>query len=223
MKKRVIALITAFAVACTSTTAYAHDSDVFGGKYIGKTSADFVVRINPSACNRYLTISNSYRYATDWNGISSNVKLSVINASPGMPSIPNSLAVNGVSIVAERGGVVLGQVLFYDKNYNECDENTDCACSAIEMNISADAQGKYNELGENSKEANALAKKVFLHELGHALKLAHPVKSATHTGENAYNGYPYAIMNEGSLNDEVCASDTITDHDKSCLIAKWGK
>lgn len=42
LKKRLIALFTAAAVACTSTTAYAHDSDVFGGKYSNLTEANFL-------------------------------------------------------------------------------------------------------------------------------------------------------------------------------------
>lgn len=66
----------------------------------------------------------------------------------------------------------------------------------------------------------AAAKKTFTHEVGHALKLAHPAKNSSLSEHTYYGGIPYAVMNQGFPVNAVAT--TVSSHDKSCLIAKWG-
>lgn len=235
MKKRVIAFLTAVAVACTSTTAYAHDSDVFGGKYSNLTEANFFVRIHSSAENDFFTFYDTYIYGEDWNGISSNVDLYVMRVGESVSTAPNQINVFGVNPYERVSIDFLGRTVPFDKNgkniLNRANDdaiseglNEDWLYSNIEIDISPAVADYYNATYYfNMEEIRTVTKKVFAHELGHALKLAHPVQSATHSGSKSYDGYPYAIMNNGLLDGKVCDSKTITDHDKSCLIAKWGK
>lgn len=213
-----------------SGTASAHTGDVIGGGYIGRTEANFVLRINSSAQTNVLNYENVYQYGYSWNDLSSNVDLGVATAGGGMPTIANQLSVNGVKILSKAGGILLGRAVPFDQNnnrlgedkngdgYADTDINVDWAYSIVEMNISSDAESYY----ENAVSRGInMAKLVFTHEIGHILKLAHPAQSSSYSG-HTYDGYPKAIMNKGSLANEPCMSYTITDHDKSCLIAKWG-
>lgn len=218
MKKRVIAVLTAVAMACTSTTAYAHDSDVFPGQYTTVTKADFYVRIHSSALNNVYSFDDVYMYGEEWNKTSSNVDLYVMSVGESVSIVPNQINVIGENIKSAKGGLILGIIDPHDRYGKECDVSDDWGYCDVKINNTSTAQ---NYLFSKSDPTTA-ARKVFLHELGHALKLAHPVQSTSHSGNNAYNGYPYAIMNDGSLDNTVCASNTITAHDKSCVIAKWG-
>lgn len=60
----------------------------------------------------------------------------------------------------------------------------------------------------------------FTHEVGHSLKLAHPVNNSSLSG-HVYNGLPYAVMCQGMPNSTNVAS-TVSSHDKDNLKAKWG-
>lgn len=227
MKKRVTALFTAAVVACTSTTAYAHDEDVTWSTYRGRSSAEFVLRIESSARNdKVLTYSNVYQYGTDWNGISRNVKLSVVTVGGGTPTILNQLCVYG----KDKGGAITsnsdgyrvifkaGETVFYDENSKVVDIYTNCVYSEIEMNTNAEIMEFY----ENHLDyAKPIFSKAFRHEVGHALKLTHPLQNSNlHTDK--YGGYPEAVMNQGDPGSEKYISSTITEHDKACLKKRWG-
>ena len=74
-----------------------------------------------------------------------------------------------------------------------------------------------------ASNATVAAKMTFIHEVGHALKLAHPAKNKSLSGHNKgeNKNLPLAVMNQGFPNgDEV--SSTVADHDKENLKAKWG-
>lgn len=95
----------------------------------------------------------------------------------------------------------------------------------------ADSNWAYSEITMNTNIAayNAcenptlMAKKAFIHEVGHAFKLKHPTINPALSGHTYGSGYPYAIMNQGSpSNSKPWVSYQITQHDKDCLIAKWG-
>ena len=230
MKKRLIALFTAAAVACTSTTAYAHTGDVFGGKYTDRTKANFYVRIHSSAEKSVFSFSNVYMYGEEWNGISSNVKLYVQRVGESVSTDLNQINVIGVQwdIDRETKKITMGRTFAYDRYGNECGLDDDWYYSRIGMNVSEDASDQYICYCPNYEDRLAMKRKVFLHELGHALKLAHPVQNSNYSmHEYKYDGYPKAIMNEGGLDSPEdrpeYVSLTIADHDKSCLIAKWGK
>lgn len=65
--------------------------------------------------------------------------------------------------------------------------------------------------------------RVFRHEIGHALKMAHPIQNGSLKDHN-YNGYPIALMNQKSVNggSTNVVSQWVTNHDKYNLIKKWG-
>lgn len=220
--KRVIAAVLA-GICCMNLiagSASAHDEDIYGGSYIGKTKADFVLRINSSARTDILTYSDVYQHGYDWNNISGNVQLGVAVAGGGMPSIADQINVNGCDLLSSNAQKTYGRSIYYDKNWNECGPSADCYAAKIEMNTS---ENVYSNL-DNLSDKQAMAKKVFVHEVGHILKLRHPWQSSkyeVYSGHD-YGGYPYAIMNMGDLWDEPCSADEITEHDKSCLIKKWG-
>lgn len=226
MKKRIIAFLTAAVVACTSTTAYAHDEDVTWSTYRGRSSAEFVLRIEPSARNEVLTYSNVYQYGTDWNGISSNVKLSVVTVGGGTPTILNQLCVYG----KDKGGAIIsdsdvdraifkaGETVFYDENAKVVDIYTNCVWSEIEMNTNEKIMIFFEKRPDYAKP---IFSKAFRHEVGHVLKLTHPLKNSNlHTDK--YGGYPEAVMNQLDPGSEEYISSTITEHDKACLKKRWG-
>lgn len=211
-------LVTAaFCMNLISATASAHNGDVFGGTYIGKTNADFVLRINSSVQNDVFTYANVFRYGTDWNNYSSKVQLGLVMAGPGVPTINNQLNVNGVVLEDDGVEFVAGRMIPYDSNGYPCSANDNWSGCIIEINVSDSVINNYKK----SSNGIAAARKAFIHEVGHALKLSHPYNSSSYSGHN-YSGYPIAIMNQGNPGSKNYISGTITNHDKSCLTAKWG-
>lgn len=85
---------------------------------------------------------------------------------------------------------------------------------------------------DSSSDRETQINKVICHEMGHALKLAHPnqsdISASIHSFANEHGSYPnqisvYAIMNQGLFN---CTSRVLTaaipqDHDYINLISKW--
>lgn len=240
MKKRVMAFFMAVTMALTSTTAYAHNADVYGGSYIGRDTANFVLRIEPTARTEALTYLDVYRYGTEWNGISSKVKLSVANVAYETPAIDNQICVRGKDmggkleeVKDEYGNIMYdengnkiyniifdaGETTYYDKNGKPfTNKNLNIAYCAIDMNVWTEA----NEFYKREDTPKDVPRKVFLHEVGHALKLKHPVEGGLSFCSDCH-GFPVAVMNQGFPGDFGYVSSTITDHDKSCLRTKWGE
>lgn len=80
----------------------------------------------------------------------------------------------------------------------------------------------YNKISNKDNRITA-ASMNFIHEVGHVLMLAHPLKGAS--GHVYWNNLPYAVMNQGLPNFSGGyseASPVPTEHDKACLKAKWG-
>ena len=69
--------------------------------------------------------------------------------------------------------------------------------------------------------ATNAAMKTFTHEVGHALKLAHPTPNSSLAGHVYANGVPVAVMNQGYPNSTYIPLDP-SGHDKNNLKAKWG-
>ena len=65
------------------------------------------------------------------------------------------------------------------------------------------------------------AKKVFTHEVGHALKLSHPIQNPTLQGHVYGPGVPSAVMNQG-LPNNYYIQVVPSNHDYNNLKAKWG-
>ncbi len=218
-KKRIAPILAGAlvgAIALTST-ASAHPYDYYSGKYIGQNGADLLLRISTSAQTDLLNWTDVYSAGYNWNNISSKVNVRLIYSSSGMPSFSGEMLVVGKYYEDDT----LGETIFYDSNGNPMKSwddyalNTDWSYSQIYMSTNT------TYFKETSNPSNT-AKMTFLHEIGHALKLSHPYKHDS-LPEHTINGLPIAIMNQGAPGDKGGAtSGTITAHDKSNLIAKWG-
>lgn len=216
IKKRVIPMLAGVLTAVMLTsTASAHPDDYYAGKYIGKNGAEILLRIEPSAQTSLLDWAGVYQYGYDWNDISSNVEVSLVYASVNTPTIYGAMSVCGYN---PGNDYVFAGTGAYDSNGNPTsDFNADWSKVTIYMNTSRGAY--FNENCRNPQEA---AKKAFLHEVGHALKLSHPFISRG-LGGHTIDGRPVAIMNQSYPGDfSGAVSPTITAHDISCLKAKWG-
>lgn len=217
IKKCIASVIAAaFCLTMITETASAHTDDVFEGKYIGKDRADFVLRINSSAQNDVFNYSDVYKYGTDWNATSSMVNLSVVMAGGFTPTILNELNVDGANLPISADGMIAGYTLFYDVYGEPINENCDCAFSRIQINTSNEALDYFR----TSTRGKLYAKTTFLHEVGHVLKLAHPIQDPTQSG-HTLNGYPKAIMNPGKAGYYGYIGVKIEDHDTLCVQAKW--
>ena len=190
--------------------AYAHAGDYFAGHYTSNAPRDqhnMILRIESSATTAILT-SSVYLAATSWNSISSNVGVSVVFSAPGM-------SINGCTYVYGQTYTdgTLGVTSVYDYNGNPTSANSDWKYVTITMNTLSTAFGTGSEVQDR-------AKKTFVHEVGHALKLSHPEHNSSLIMHDN-NGYPVAIMNQGYPNG-IYIQSSICYHDKLNLQTKWG-
>lgn len=150
-----------------------------------------------------------------WDGLSSAVgNISIAIMSPSMPDL-GFFCVTGVQY-DDRDGI-FGITEPRDA-YNNCvSENSNWAKVTIKMNTSS---SYFAYWGITDKEE--AMKWAFTHEVGHALKLKHPVGQASFDGHTQPGGYPTALMNSGYL-DNSAVSTNIELHDISNLRAKWGR
>ena len=225
------ALACVFCCAVLTSTAAAHVGDFYITKYIERDTANFVLKVyekklpNDNDNDNVFTNSNVYSYYTEWNNISSKVKLSMAFAGGGMPTILNQLCVYESDLGGERtedeyGNVTIsitgGKTYFYDREGKRVNpEWFDFISTQIMINNGDVAL----ELYKNDNYGIAAARKAFLHEVGHALLLSHPING--NLPGHSISGYPKSVMNQGYPVEHNYISTTITDHDKSNLIAKW--
>lgn len=203
-----------------TSTASAHNGDYWLGKYIGKSGADILLRITSSAQTDLLNWVDVYSGGYSWCNISSNVNVRLAYSTAGMPALSGEMYVVG----EYRADRVLGKTIPYNSTgeiawkdeYNKIyDVQANWDCVKIIMNTNPTAYS-------NASDPSAAARMTFIHEVGHALKLSHPVKSSSISGHNI-NGLPSAVMNQGFPgNYNGATSATVTAHDKVCLKAKWG-
>ena len=214
MKRKLLCSFISFAVFMfalpLSTTA--HNSDYWSGVYTGFiTQSNLKFRIESTAITSLLT-SSVYHSAYNWSGISSNVgNIGVAIAAPGMPTT-GFFSLYGQVLY----GGTLGTTIYMDSLGNIVNANSNWHMVCILMNTDSSA---YSGTGDPTQDA----KKVFIHEVGHTLKLCHPVYSPGTSGHTYNGGYPKAIMNQGLPKSSTpWVSATIAEHDKSNLKAKWG-
>lgn len=236
IKKCIASVVAAaFCLTMISGTASAHRGDVWDGHYyivypattvdgkpniVFRDTADFVLRINPSAQNDVFTYSDVYQYGTDWNSTSNNVRLSVIMVNSYTPTRSNEINVDGADLPVNADVMTAGYTLFYNQYGEEVDANEDCVFSLIQINTSNAALDYYRSSTPAIKKS--FTKKTFLHEVGHALKLCHPIRDPSYSGHTYNNGYPIAIMNQGKAGYYGYIGKKIEEHDKICVQAKWG-
>lgn len=208
-------LAGALTAVMLTSTASAHDWDWNPGKYTGKDGAHIFLRITKSAQTDLLNYNDVYSHGCDWNGISSNVSVKIAYEQTGMPAFDGEMLVMGENL--DDPGF-LGVTYHYNIIGQNVSSGADWSYSTIKMNTS---MTMYKDSG--CRNATEAARMTFIHEVGHALKLSHPYQDSRYTGHTYYGGRPYAVMNSGypgQYNNAV--SPSITDHDRSNLIAKWG-
>lgn len=220
MKKRVIAFLSCIVAGVLSSaqSVYAHNGDVFKGSYVLDRQKNLKLRISMSAQTSLMN-REVYESALKWNDISSNVHITVIMETPGMPSIADTMGVydgrggnlNGPDLLKTMGYYGLTQ--FFDSNGNQVSHDEKCDHARILINVN---HPDYSRTGDPVIAASMN----FTHEVGHVLMLSHPVKGSA--GHSFWNSLPYAVMNQGLPQKNKEVSYLPTDHDKSCLIAKWG-
>jgi hypothetical protein len=196
-------------------------NNYFTGSYLGqgthiyiKISADSSLYVN-----NYVS-TNAMNSVNAWNGISSNVTIYDLDDSVPSSITTFSIEYRGYTEDDGRYGYTQG----YKKTllwYNEVSLNEDFSKVVIFINTS-DTSSFADESDEE------LIKKVIIHELGHALKLAHPMEpNGLQPVLNARNNYPYndsvlAVMNQGNPSDPNLTSCICKWHDKINLKNKWG-
>lgn len=101
--------------------------------------------------------------------------------------------------------------------------NSNWSYVRIDINVDAEAFVDIKNFLISLNSIITNARKTFLHEVGHALKLSHPKQNSTLSGHTVSNGRPYAIMNQGYVrsSSDAVAPD-IAYHDKICLKTKLG-
>lgn len=67
--------------------------------------------------------------------------------------------------------------------------NDDRAYATVAVNTNSNAFS-------GAADTTAAARKTFIHEVGHLLKLCHPAVNSS-LEDHTHYGYPYAIMNQG--------------------------
>lgn len=210
------------AIAVTST-ASAHPYDYWQGRYIGKSDANIVLYVFYTAQTELLSKENVYNYATNWNNISNDVKVSVEYQNSIFPQTDGKCPVIGM----EFDDNTLGCTNPFDSYGNLLDTtqgfNSDWSYVRIDMNVDPAMFVDIKNFFISPDNMITNARKTFLHEVGHALKLTHPEKNANLSGHTVSNGRPYAIMNQGYVrsSSDAVAPD-IAFHDKVCLKTKWG-
>ncbi len=190
---------------------FAHTGDYFTGTYTADAVCNqnyLKFRVEQTAQTSLLT-STVYQSALNWSGISSNVGVGIAIYQSGMSSVGFYFVIGRVY---DDG--TLGETVPRDANGN-ITSNPNCNWKAVTiyMNTSASAFS-------GASNPTVAAQKTFVHEVGHALKLAHPVQNNSLLN-HSYNGLPRAIMNSGYPDSEAVSS-SITSHDIVNLRSKWG-
>ncbi|MBO6161658.1 MAG: hypothetical protein J6O53_00205 [Eubacterium sp.] len=208
--RRVISfLVFVMIIILLPSSAYAHPYDIYSGTYTGTINhTNMKFKIESSAQTSLLT-SSVYNAAHGWDNVSSTVgTVGVAMAYPGMPST-GFFSVNGV--VYTDG--TLGETIPRNSSGNIVSLTSNWYSVSINMNT-------YSLAYYGASDETQAAKKTFIHEVGHALKLKHPVQNSA-LDAHVYDGLPWAVMNQGFPNGYNVAN-IVSVHDKKNLRQKWG-
>lgn len=205
---------------------WTHNGDKFTGSYSLDRQKNLKFKISKSAQTALMN-SEVYNSAKIWNNISSNVHITIIMETPGMPSIADCMGVyDGKGGTSYEPDVLedsnLGLTQYYDAKGNPLDNNSNkIAFVKILINTNTPRYDQYFK--DNDDKKRIAASMNFIHEVGHALMLAHPTQNSL-LSDHTINGRPYAVMNKGLPNIGTLpqVSPVPTYHDKNCLIGKWG-
>jgi len=193
--------------------------DVFDGGYVGVTKPITInLSVESSATIGRLTMADVYNHATAWNGIIHNITVNVFEASitPNPPPADITIPVRGVNIPPDPDGLLFlgearpiingvnGNLPIAGPNEIQVHANWNGAVIVINTNS--------NFIGSNSGFTTEDLRMNFLHEVGHALKLAHPAY---------FDRTVVSIMNTGVPSQNANVAATPTQHDMQTLKSKW--
>lgn len=204
------------------------DTDTFNnyypGDYVGQDSHVYIKISADSSLyvNNYVGTTNM-NAVNLWNGLSSNV--TIYDLDDTVPSTVDTFSIKYLGYTPSDPTSNYGRTQPYKKVllwYEEVSLNEDF--DKVEIFINTSPSSPF--AGEST---DVLIEKVIVHELGHALKLAHPMaQSGLQSVSNARNNYPdnYSVlanMNQGNpnLSSNLTAS-TPKWHDIINLKNKWG-
>lgn len=213
-----------------------------GGYNAGMYSevAHVKIQLDSSISSHTLYSGNDFSSALLWNGITENVIIygpndtvpsgitpiivtfatdTTLNSGTYGETIPN-----GVTPTELRSMPSSQYYALYTSNWNSV---------TIYLNGKTGHNNPFIHSLPNESDREIQINKVICHEMGHALKLAHPSEEnddgLRHTfagcrGDYAGQESVYAIMNQGRFNDTVDRKLTASmpqDHDKINLTSKW--
>ena len=212
---KVILLILLSGILLMPSKSSAHLGDYFSGVYVASAPSQpsyMNFMVDSSALNGSFTQS-VFSSISSWNNLSSNVHVLLTYRAPGMPSnvVQNYYLIYGSAMYSGFSDPTLfGVTVPRNSSGTILQANDNWYRVEVYLNTSS------GYLNDSTK-----AKKVFLHEIGHCLKLSHPIENSSLLGHN-YNGKPMAIMNQGLPNALTGIASTVQGHDVSNLQAKWG-
>ena len=202
--------------------------------------AHIKIQLDSSISSHTLYSGNDFSSALLWNGITENVIIygpndtvpsgitpiivtfatdTTLNSGTYGETIPN-----GVTPTELRSMSSSQYYALYTSNWNSV---------TIYLNGKTGDNNPFIHYLPNESDREIQINKVICHEMGHALKLAHPNEEnddgLRHTfagcrGDYAGQESVYAIMNQGRFNDTVDRKLTASmpqDHDKINLTSKW--
>jgi hypothetical protein len=240
--RKIIAMAATFALvinmmsSAMRTEVEAHDNDFHTGRYT-PTSPIRVSNLNFALINAQNSILtwDTYRGATiSWGGLSSNVRIGAVTTmttTQFTASIKNNESI--VPIIGTHynnsGGVIrLGRIVPRAQNGAEI-ANLDIDWHRVEIEINIDPT-VWAHGGASVFEQSQRAHHTIRHEVGHVLKLAHPLCGLSPNAVAQHNvygtttigtgWYPIAAMNQGFPNNVISAN--ITAHDVLNLRRVWG-
>ena len=195
------------------------------------------IRLDNSILTHELYKTYDFSSALWWNGITDAVVIYGPNDTVPAGITPFYVTfATDTSIDSATYGVTVPNGMTYSSFLSVADEHallaSDWNSVTIYLNGRTGPSNPFMIYLDSSADRETQVNKVICHEMGHALKLAHPSQSdssaSIHTFSNDHGSYPnqmsvYALMNQGRFN---CTTRVLTaaipqDHDYINLISKW--
>ncbi|MBQ2883038.1 MAG: hypothetical protein IJE43_04580 [Alphaproteobacteria bacterium] len=195
------------------------------------------IRLDNSILTHELYKTYDFSSALWWNGITDAVVIYGPNDTVPAGITPFYVTfATDTSIDSATYGVTVPNGMTYSSFLSVADEHallaSDWNSVTIYLNGRTGSSNPFMIYLDSSADRETQVNKVICHEMGHALKLAHPSQSdssaSIHTFSNDHGSYPnqtsvYALMNQGRFN---CTTRVLTaaipqDHDYINLISKW--
>jgi len=207
----------------------------WGGKYYRNPSsevverADLLVSVSQSVLAGALSDWQIFEAGHSWNGISENVRVEVVAAGAGTwrpeegvePPAGDRFHVYVVmnNFFNTEDDMILGDFTSDGYDPDNPDETAwlheNWRWGRIRLSDGVLHNGLFGDLSHHTTSLSD-RQKVFIHEIGHALKLGHP-------NEREATWNPVAIMNMGYASRRPNNSIRPTGYDRHNLIMKWGR